>query len=49
MTRKSVAELAETEHCCIVSMALLLDSVPKVLLLALLVHLDKSNKIGINV
>lgn len=39
-----MVELVETEHCCIVGMVPLLDSVPKVLLLALLGHLNKSNK-----
>lgn len=50
MTRKSVVELGETEHCCIVSMVPLLDSVPEDLPLVLLGHLNKSdNKTGINI
>lgn len=42
--KKSVVELGETEHCCIVNMVPLLDSVPEDLLLVLLVHLDESDK-----
>lgn len=50
MMRKSVVELEETGCCCIVSMIPLLDSAPEDLLLALLVHLSKSdNKTGINI
>ena len=48
--RKSVVELEETEHCCIVSMVPLRDSVPEDLLLVLLVHLNKSdNETRINI
>lgn len=49
MMMKSVVELGETEHCCIVSKVPLLDSVPEDLSLVLLVHLNKSNNTGINV
>lgn len=45
-----MVELEETEHCCIVSMVPLRDSVPEDLLLVLLVHLNKSdNETRINI
>lgn len=44
-----MVELGEMEHCCIVSMVPLLDSVPKDLLPVPLVYLNKSNETGINV
>lgn len=45
-----MVELEETECCCIVNMIPLLDCAPEDLLLALLVHLSKSDsKTGINI
>ena len=45
-----MVELGETEHCCIVSTAPLLDSAPEDLPLVLSVHLKKSDsKTGIDI